>query len=284
MGNLSYSQLFTALPVGNLVALLLLVFLRIVPIIVMVPFMGGRLLPAPMKMGLSVALAIFLVPFLVPQNMRDIVIGFPIIPLALKELAIGFMIGLLGMIPFNVATSTGAIIDHQRGSSSLMVTDPTMTTQTSPIGTLLNQILIVSFFSIGGMHLFFETLLSSFRRIPVETFISPASFSMNLFWETAIGLMATLFGLAVRFASPPLIAMLMADIFLGIANRLAPQVQIAFLGMPLKSLLGIILLFIGFNFIMMQMESEALLWFKKIYDLFKFFPIPTPAVNPAAAV
>lgn len=270
----NYVNLFTSLPIGSLVALILLVFLRIVPIIVMVPFMGGRLLPAPMKMGLSVFLTIFLVPYLIPMNIKDLVIGFPLVPLSIKELAVGFMIGLFGMIPFNVATSAGAIIDHQRGSSSLMVTDPTMTTQTSPIGTLLNQLLIVSFFMIGGIHLFFETLLVSFQRIPLEGFISPASFNMNIFWETAIGLMATLFALAVRFAAPSLIAMLMADIFLGIANRLAPQVQIAFLGMPLKSLLGLILLFIGFNFIMMNMEKESLLWFKKMYDIFSYFPIP----------
>ncbi|MCH9634093.1 MAG: Surface presentation of antigens protein SpaR [Chlamydiae bacterium] len=275
MENFSYSNLFTNLPIGNLVALMLLVFLRIIPIIIMVPFMGGRLLPAPMKMGLSLFLTLFLVPYLAPMNAESLAIGFQIIPLSLKELTIGFMIGLLGMIPFNVATSAGAIIDHQRGSSSLMVTDPTMTTQTSPIGTLLNQLLIVSFFMIGGIHLFFETLLVSFQRIPIETFISPLSFNMNIFWKTAIGLMSTLFSLAIRFAAPSLIAMLMADIFLGIANRLAPQVQIAFLGMPLKSLLGLILLFIGFNFIMMNMEKEALLWFRKMYDLFKTFPIPS---------
>ncbi len=270
----NYTDLFTQLPVANLIALALLVFLRIIPIVVMVPFLGGRILPAPMKMGLAVFLTIFLIPFLAPQNAKDILIGFPIVPLAMKELLIGFMIGLLGMIPFNVATSTGAIIDHQRGSSSLMVTDPTMTTQTSPIGTLLNQLLICAFFAIGGVYLFFETLLASFQRIPIEVFISPESFNMNIFWKTAIGLMATLFSLATRFAAPPLIAMLMADIFLGIANRLAPQVQIAFLGMPLKSLLGIILLFIGFNFIMMHMEKEAFDWFKQMHDIFSYFPIP----------
>ncbi|MGK3945756.1 flagellar biosynthetic protein FliR, partial [Streptomyces caeruleatus] len=47
--------------------------------------------------------------------------------------------------------------------------------------------------------------------------------------------------------------------------RLAPQVQIAFLGMPLKSLLGLVILFIGFHFLMYQMDQETLLWFKKRY-------------------
>lgn len=275
MNITSYTDLFTELPIGNLLALMLLVFLRIIPIITLVPFMGGRILPAPLKMGLAVFLSLFMMPYLVPMNAKDVLTGFPIMALACKELLIGFMIGLLGTIPFNVATSAGAIIDHQRGSSSLMVTDPTMTTQTSPIGTLLNQLLIVAFFMIGGFYLFFETLLVSFQRVPVEAFISPASFQMNIFWKTSMELMATLFSLAVRFSAPSLIAMLMADIFLGIANRLAPQVQIAFLGMPLKSLLGLILLFIGFNFIMLHMEKETYNWFKKLYDIFSYFPIPS---------
>jgi type III secretory pathway component EscT len=37
-------------------------------------------------------------------------------------------------------------------------------------------------------------------------------------------------------------AILMTELFLGIANRLAPNVQISFLGMALKSLIGIVFL------------------------------------------
>lgn len=271
-----YWQLLEKFPLANVIALLILVILRIVPIIIMAPFLGGRLLPTPTKVGFSVFLAILLLPFLVPLSMTDLTIGFPLVPLCLKELLIGTILGFLTTIPFNIVTTTGTIIDHQRGSSSLMVTDPSLTTQTSPIGTLFNQILLVSFFVIGGSHLFFETLIVSFQRIPPETFIATSSFNQNVFWKMIVELMGAFFSLAVRFAAPPLLAMLMADIFLGIANRLAPQVQIAFLGMPIKSLLGLILLFVGFNFILYYMDQEMLIWFKKLFDIFSFFPEPAP--------
>ena len=52
----------------------------------------------------------------------------------------------------------------------------------------------------------------------------------------------------------------MAESFLGIANRLAPQVQIAFLGLALKSLLGLILLWAGWAFITKQMAQTAVDW------------------------
>ncbi len=271
-----YWQLLEKFPLANVIALLILVILRITPIIIMAPFLGGRLLPTPTKVGFSVFLAILLLPFLVPLSMTDLTIGFPLVPLCLKELLIGTIFGFLTTIPFNIVTTTGTIIDHQRGSSSLMVTDPALTTQTSPIGTLFNQILLVSFFVIGGFNLFLETLIVSFQRIPPETYIAISSFNQNIFWKMIVELMGAFFSLAVRFAAPPLLAMLMADIFLGIANRLAPQVQIAFLGMPIKSLLGLILLFVGFNFILYYMDQEMLIWFKKLFDIFSFFPEPAP--------
>ena len=276
MGN-DYLQLLTKYPIENSLALLLLVILRITPIIILAPFLGGRLLPSSTKIGFALFLSLILLPFLAPLSMKGLVFGFPLAMLAIKEIFIGYLIGFLTAIPFNIATSAGSIIDHQRGSASLMVTDPTLTTQTSPIGMFLNEIILVGFFITGGIHLFFETIVASFIRIPPDVLINITSFNQNIFWKTAIELMETLFSIAVRFASPPLIAMLMADIFLGIANRLAPQVQIAFLGMPIKSLLGLIILFIGFHFIIYQMDKETLLWFKKIYQLFTVFP------NPAAS-
>ncbi len=268
----SYTELFNTLPAANLLALLLLIFMRVVPIIVMSPFLGGKLLPAPTKIGLAIIISLFLFPFLVPLSARDLVLGFPLIPLLLKELLIGFIFGFLVTVPFNVATSAGSIIDNQRGSASLQITDPSMSTQTSPIGSLLNQMLIVSFFMIGGIHLFFETLVASYQHLPPGTFFQASVFTRQPFWEIAMRVIGILFSLSVRFAAPPVIAMLMADVFLGIANRLAPQVQISFLGMPFKSLLGLLLLFIGLNFLMYTMEKEMMEWFKTIYKIFLSFP------------
>jgi len=58
----------------------------------------------------------------------------------------------------------------------------------------------------------------------------------------------------------------MAEMFLGIANRLAVNVQIAFLGMALKSLFGLALLWAGWSFIIQQMVKGALLWFPQSHQ------------------
>ena len=68
----------------------------------------------------------------------------------------------------------------------------------------------------------------------------------------------------IQLAAPAILAILMTELFLGIANRLAPQVQIAFLGMSLKSLAGLALLAIAWFFILKQLGIQSTTWIKEI--------------------
>lgn len=77
---------------------------------------------------------------------------------------------------------------------------------------------------------------------------------------------------STQLAAPALIIALMTDFFLGIANRLAPQVQITFLGMPLKSLLALAIIFFGWRLFINQMVTETYTWLaflKEFIHLFK---------------
>ena len=143
----------------------------------------------------------------------------------------------------------------------MMAQDPTMQAQSSPIGIMFNNYLIVLFYAMEGPLLFFDAVTTSFQLFPVDQMISPLFFKMNdPIWQTILSLTSTIFNLSIELAAPPLLAILMAEMFLGIANRLAPQVQIAFLGMSLKSLLGLILLWAGWLFILKQMSTMSLDW------------------------
>ncbi len=77
--------------------------------------------------------------------------------------------------------------------------------------------------------------------------------------------------IATRLASPALFAILMTDVFLGIANRLAPQVQITFLGLPLKSLLGLGVLTLGWKTFSQELALQGLYWIQQVRDLLVMF-------------
>lgn len=243
---------------NQLLLLFLLIFFRLGPLVAFTPFMGGKLLPMNVRAGLLCLLSLIFVPIAaqggpIPEMMSD-----PrLILISMKELLIGFLLAFIASIPFYTAQSTGITIDFLRGSSQLMAQDPSLQNQSSPIGILYNYILIVLFFHFKGPFLFFETLADSYRFIPLfdldHFFIFRAGFL-----KTVFPLFNLFFSTSLRLAAPSILAILMAEVFLGIVNRLAPQIQISFLGMALKSFLGLLLLFLSWFFVLEEMKRFSI--------------------------
>ncbi len=266
----TYLSMFMAMPSLSplsLLAVFLFTFARIIPIVVIAPFFGQKNVPNPVRVMLSMSLALLFFPsnlLAVPNAISsDLFIG-----LLIKELLMGFVLGFFVLVPFLVVQMAGTMIDHQRGSSSLQVSDPTTQSQTSPIGVLYNYILIILFFSLNGPFIFFDGLARSYELLPVDRFI-PAIFfrANNPFWKESVQLLQAMMTLAVQFAAPALIGILLTDLFLGIANRLAPQVQIVFLGMSLKSWVGLALIAAGWALLWQVMEKECLIWLRHMQRL-----------------
>ena len=150
----------------------------------------------------------------------------------------------------------------------LMAQDPNLQGQSSPIGIMFNYYLIVLFYALDGPLLFFDAIGTSFQAFPIDAFINPLFFNLNNpFWQISIEIGGRIFALSIQLAAPSLVAILMAEAFLGIANRLAPQVQIAFLGMALKSLLGLLLLWAGWFIILKQSGKISIDWMHTIENL-----------------
>ena len=261
-------EAFPIIPPIDLLTMFLLTFARLVPITVFAPFLGAKVVPAPVRIMFCIALAALFFPgnlLLVKGSISSELFTW----MMLKELLIGTVLGFLITIPFYIATISGTLIDQQRGASSLQVTDPSTQIQSSPIGILYNYLLIALFFILGGPFLFFNGVADSYTLIPVDQFISPIFFkTYNPFWTQTIELLQIVMSLAIQLAAPALIAILFTDLFLGIANRLAPQVQIVFLGMSLKSWVAFLILCASWALILQVLGKESLLWVETITKLF----------------
>ncbi len=256
----------------GLLTLFFLGLIRIAPIVSLAPFLGGKL-PAPVKIGLAISLAFVLLPQIIQNTETSLSFDMRYVGYSIKEFLIGFIIAFLASIPFYIAQSSGTLIDFMRGSSSLQVTEPFMQTQTSSLGSLFNYIAIVLFFQIGGLFVFLEGLAYSFQLLPVDHLLKESFFfSLSTpFWKIILGLLTRVTAISIQLAAPSIVAVLMAEMFLGIANRLAPQVQIVFLGMSLKSLLGLGLLFAGWAFILQQTANQTLLWLHDLEKVLRSF-------------
>ena len=264
----SYLSLLLSLPeisALTLFAAFFLVIARIIPSMVIAPFFGAKTLPAAIRIMFSIAICAIILPGVLMRIPKDLTFNFVYVGLMLKEILIGFVIAFLVTIPFYIAQSTGGLIDHIRGASSLQVTDPTTHSKTGPIGIFYNYVLIAVFFAIGGHILYIEALSKSFFLIPINDVLNPIFFSIKLpFWQKIVGMIHYVFSIAIQLGAPSIIGVLMAEMFLGIANRLAPQVQIVFLGISLKSWIGLALLAAAWYLIMTQLGKETLEWLKNL--------------------
>lgn len=252
----------------SLLSIYLLAAIRIAPIVSFVPFFGAKLSPAPTRILMSLAFALIFMPTILKTASFDSPFNLAFIGLAAKELLIGFLISFLAMIPFLIATTAGLVIDYMRGASIMQMQDPNLQSSSSPIGQLYNYILIVIFFMVDGPFFFFDALSKAFDILPVNAWLNPTAFGVNTpLAKILIDTVNQVMTIAIQLGAPAILAILMAEMFLGIANRLAQQVQIAFLGMSLKSLAGLALLWAGWFFTLKVLSKQTIDWFKMIDTL-----------------
>lgn len=245
------------------------------PIIALSPFFGARVLPHHVKVTFAISLFVIFLPQLLFVTTTPMGFNLSLLMMFIKELFVGYAMGYLISCPFIIVQNAGIMIDHQRGGASLMVNDPTIQNQSSPLGTLFNMVLIYLFFVIDGPFLFIEAISTSYEIIPPDQFFNTHFFLKGSgFWEMQIKLFAKVMNLSIQLATPALLIILMTDTFLGIANRLAPQVQITFLGMPLKSLLALAVICFGWKIFAQELVKQLYDWLNAMNNMITMFKPP----------
>lgn len=268
----TYFSFILSRPLSEVWDIFLLGLARIVPTIAIAPFFGGKMIGDVVKLGLGVSITFIFLPYLIAQTPASPNFDVSFLFLLLKEVVIGAILGFIIAIPFYYSQGAGALIDHQRGSQSLQVMDPTTQMQTSPTGTLFNNMMLVIFFALSGPILFFDGLLTSFKLIPLDSFFPVHFFDLkHPFWITMMGLITTIVKISLQMSAPSVLGMLFSDLFLGIANRMAPQVQISFLLWSLKAFVGIAMLFLAWWLVIKQLDFQATTWLKTYSTIVKTF-------------
>jgi type III secretion protein T len=169
---------------------------------------------------------------------------------------------------FYVAEGLGFVIDVQRGSSMATIFDPMAGTQTSLMGSTLLQMMSAMFFSAGGFLFLLSTIYNTYTIWPVFVFsLMPGADFAQFFLDMLDQLMQVMFCLA----APILIVLFLAEFGLGMINRFAPQLNVFFLAMPIKSWLSMAFLLmymsiIGYFFKKYFMYNSKVLEFINIFS------------------
>jgi flagellar biosynthetic protein FliR len=237
-----------------------LVIARLAIIVQLVPFLGGQMIPQTVKMGVTLALAIVVFPAVWLQGVAASlpVEPLPVAALVVKELAIGVTLGFVASLTFESARMAGELIDVARGQTMIKAMVPQLKARASASGDILYQLSVVMFLVVGGHRLVLAALYRSFETLPVHTFPTvPVGHVQLALYVARLTADAITFG--VLLALPVIAAVLLANLVLALMNKAAPQMNVFFLGMPLKAMLGVAVLLFGLHIVVDQLIDDGLM-------------------------
>ena len=217
----------------------LLVFIRISGIFFFSPFFSNAAISARVRVGFS-----FFVAFLVFTGIqKDYTflanIDFLMFTiLIVKELIIGLLLGYLLALIFSVVQIAAEISSSSMGFTMANTFDPLTQSQTAILGQMNNLFLLAIFFIYGVHRKVIYYLADTFYYAKV----GQLSYNIDNIAQFFIKNFSYYFMIAVQMALPIVGVLLLVDFTLGILSRIAPQMNVFFVGMPLKLMVAFVLL------------------------------------------
>lgn len=213
---------------------------RIMLIFRTAPFLSGEAISRNVRNTVCMSLVLLVYPAVRAEIPGELELTPFLMVIIAKEAVIGLLIGYLLGLLFWTAEGMGFIIDNQRGASVASSLDPLSGQSSSPLGSMFFQTVVMLFFITGAFVSFIGFIMHSYVTWPVFSFVP------NLENKQLVDLFVDQFALLVKsvlvLAGPILIVCFLTDLGLGLINRFAPQLNVFFLSMPVKSGLAIFLL------------------------------------------
>lgn len=226
-------------PLHAYFATIVLCLTRLTMASLVVPFLGGESIQLSVRTSIIFSLGVILYPMLAPTVPHEHTSPLIVTALFFKESLLGLLLGFLAAKTFWIALGIGMVVDNQRGATIAESLDPSSNEQVSPMGQFFQQALIALFYTGGGFLIFLAVMFETYRVWPIFTFFPELS---GNFPEFFLGQLDEIMMLTVVLAAPMLITMFLSELGLGFINRFAPQLNVFFLAMPIKSLVAFIVL------------------------------------------
>ena len=208
---------------------------RVTGLLMVAPMLGGIAVITRVKIALALVLTAFLYP-LVTQTVSPS--GFVSwTELALREMAVGLVLGFALQLVFEAAQFAGQVLGVQMGFSLVNVLDPQTQVDTPVLGIFCQLVTLLIFLQLNVHHWLLRGLARSFRYIP------PGAFQLSRpTIEEVLRASGSVLLCGVQIAAPALAATLLADIALGFLGKASPQLPVLFVGLSVKSVLGLTVL------------------------------------------
>lgn len=217
----------------------MLIFIRVLCFIYVAPFFSMSNTPRNVRIALSFFVA-FLLYFSVPRMAIEYhtLVGYSVI--VLKEIVTGFLIGFAANLCTTIVTFAGQVADMEMGLSMASLMDPATRTSSTITGVYYNYMVLLMLI-ISGMHRYLlKALAETFVLIPVNGVVLRGE---NLL-TSMIDFMGSYIIVGFRICLPIFAVMLILNCVLGILAKVSPQLNMFAVGIQMKVLVGLSVLFV----------------------------------------
>ncbi len=211
------------------------VFLRTTGIFVTAPVLAARYIPSAVKVGLSLVTSFFLAGFANAIPMPDSYAGMA--KSFLGEIFFGLFVGFVAAALMAAIEVAGHMVDVSIGFGLANVVDPARGSSSPLMGIFKYLLVTVMFMMLDGHHLFIRGLAESFTLIPA------GGATINAAWAAlSIETAGKMLLIGLVLSCPVWAAILITDVAMGVVAKSVPQMTVFLVGMPVKSLVGFIVL------------------------------------------
>ena len=217
--------------------LFLLVMVRTSGIFIFSPFFSSQNIPNIMKIGLTLSISL-LITLALPSSYdftNDMLVF-----ILVKELIVGIIIGYISYAFFSAFYVMGQIVDMKIGFGMANVIDPQNKVQVPLMGNFYYIISFLLLLGINGHHTIIISLVDSYSFLPIGSFQYTGDV-LNVLINTLV----KSFEIGFKLSTPIVAIIFLTDVILGIISKTIPQMNVFVVGMPLKVIIGLLIILIS---------------------------------------
>lgn len=218
----------------------LLILVRVSCFVFVAPFFSMSNMPRRIRIGFSFFVALLLYQSVPRQSIvYDTLIGYSVI--VMKEVLTGLLIGFAANLCASIVSFAGHIVDMEMGLSMASMFDPT-TKETSTITGIYYNYMVLLMLMISGMHRYLiQALAETYTLIPVNG----AVIRTDTLLAAMLEFMANYIIIGFRICLPIFAVMTILNAVLGILAKVSPQLNMFVVGIQMKVLVGLSILFLS---------------------------------------
>ncbi len=212
----------------------ILVLIRVSGLMLFVPFFSSAAIPRTVKAVFTVVVAALLTPIAASHPGAVPELGLTSM---LGELSTGMLFGLSLTLLMEMLNFSGQLLGLQFSFSLVNVLDPNSSIETPLLSQLLNTVGLLVLLAAGLDRTLLSALMHTFVAVPVGTAWLNTRASLTL-----VEMTSGVFLAAVQLSAPVIAATLLVEVVVALVGRMSPQLPVLFVGIPLKTLIGYIVL------------------------------------------